>query len=342
MNCDSLIEKVEKTHALCKEEIVFLLREQACQTRLMAAADRTRRLFVGDEVHLRGLIEFSNICRQNCLYCGLRRDNAKAERYRLSAEEVFAFAEKAKACGYRTIVMQSGEDALFSVEAMTTILRRIKTLGMAITLSCGEKTYEEYKAYKEAGADRYLLRIETTDASLYGRLHPGMSFENRLLCLRDLKALGYEVGTGCLIGLPGQTMASLAEDLLFFKRIDADMIGVGPFIPNGDTPLRDAVGGDLALSLRFIALLRLLLPDINIPATTALETLDPEARITALQAGANVVMPNVTEGDYQRKYSLYPGKAGMMETPQQCRDRLGDRVLAIRRTISNGQGYRKK
>lgn len=342
MDYKILIDKAEQTHCLSETEIVALLEAEDCQQILTAAGDRVRRNFVGDAVHLRGLIEFSNICRCNCMYCGLRKDNTKVDRYRLTKEEVIDFAKKAKGYGYKTVVMQSGEDLYFSVDRMTEILREVKALDLAITLSIGEKSYEEYKAYKDAGADRYLLRIETTDKALYEKLNPGMSFDNRIRCLNDLKCLGYEVGTGCLIGLPGQTMTSLAQDLLFFKQMDADMIGVGPFIPNSDTPLGTAEGGTFSLSLRFIALLRLLLPDINIPATTAMETLDPNARVIALQSGANVVMPNVTEGDYRRKYVLYPGKICIDDSPAKCRGCISGKILSIGRTISTEFGYRQK
>lgn len=341
MDYSNLIEKAEKTHQLTKSEIITLLSNELCQEKLVAAADRVRAAFVGNDIHLRGLIEFSNICKQNCLYCGLRRENKKVERYRLSAEEILDFAKKAKDYGYKTVVMQSGEDMDFIVEKLTDILRQVKALGLAITLSIGEKTREEYAAYKEAGADRYLLRIETTDKALYEELNPGMSFENRVRCLQDLKELGYEVGTGCLIGLPNQTVESLADDILFFKSIDADMIGIGPFIPNGDTPLKDAEGGTFPMSLRFIAILRLLMPDINIPATTAMETLDKNARVIALQAGANVVMPNVTEGDYRRKYALYPGKICINDTPAKCWGCIGGKIAGIGRKISQGQGFRE-
>ncbi|MCX7781445.1 MAG: [FeFe] hydrogenase H-cluster radical SAM maturase HydE [Negativicutes bacterium] len=337
-----LIAKAEQTHELTKEEIVELLKSDTHNAELFAAADRVRAQYVGDEVHLRGLIEFSNICRQNCLYCGLRRDNTKIERYRLTPEQIIDFAAKAKNYGYKTVVLQSGEDAWFDVATMQHIIREIKALGMALTLSLGEKTREEYQAYKEAGADRYLLRIETTDRQLYEALDPGMSHENRKRCLRDLKELGFEVGTGCLVGLPGQTLASLAEDILFFKEIDADMIGVGPFIPNEDTPLRGEKGGTFTLSLKVMAITRLLMPDINIPATTAMETLDPNGRVIALKSGANVVMPNVTEGDYRRMYALYPGKICINDTPAHCRSCITGKISGIGRKVSQGHGYRQK
>lgn len=339
---EQLIAKAEQDHILDKDEIYALLKAEVSQEALLRAADRVRKRFVGDAVHLRGLIEFSNICSRNCKYCGLRRDNLRVERYRLSPDEILNFARKAKSYGYRTVVLQSGEDAHFTVERLTKLLRAIKALGLTITLSIGEKSTAEYKAYKEAGADRYLLRIETTDRRLYESMHPDMSLGNRIRCLKDLKSLGYEVGTGCLIGLPGQTLESLAEDILFFKALDADMIGIGPFIPNGDTPLGLAVNGDFSLSLRLLSIVRLLMPDINLPATTAMETLHPNARVVALQAGANVVMPNVTEGDYRRKYALYPGKITVKDTPEDCKLSISEKILGMDRKISEGYGYRTK
>lgn len=299
-----IIEKAEKTHNLSKEEIIEILKIDDYNKELFEAADRVRRAYVGDEVHLRGLIEFSNICKQNCLYCGLRRENKNIERYRLEPDTIIEFAKKAREIGYRTLVLQSGEDDYYNLERMKYIIREIKKLDVAITLSIGEKTIEEYGEYKDAGADRYLLRIETTDKANYEKLDPGMSFDNRIKCIKQLRELGYEVGTGCLIGLPNQTIESLADDIMFFKEIDADMIGVGPFIPNGDTPLKDEKGGTFELALKVMAITRLLLPDSNIPATTAMETLNKQGRIIALQSGANVAMPNVTEGEY-RKNTCY-------------------------------------
>lgn len=301
-----------------------------------------RRKYVGDEVHLRGLIEFTNNCDQNCLYCGLRHGNKNLNRYRLDPETIIQFAKNAADYGYKTMVLQSGEGNFYTREEMVHIISSIKALDVAITLSIGEKTREEYEAYKNAGADRYLLRIETTDKALYEKMSPGMSFENRVRCLRDLKELGYELGTGCLVGLPGQTLASLADDILFFKEIGADMIGVGPFIPNPDTPLAKAEGGTFEMSVKVMAITRLLLPDINIPATTAMEALNEQGRIIGLQSGANVVMPNVTEGDYRRMYALYPGKICVGDTPSHCRSCITAKIVGIGRTVSAGYGYRKK
>ncbi|MBQ2611134.1 [bacterium] len=334
----NILEKAKKYHSLEKEEIVALLKSS--DKSLFIGADEVREKYKGNEVHLRGLIEFSNICKRTCKYCGLRGENLKLERYRLSCNEIVDFAKKGASYGYKTVVLQSGEDNHFSCDDICKIVREIKNLNIAVTLSLGEKTYEEYQAYKLAGADRYLLRIETTDENLYKELHPKMSLENRKQCLDNLKKIGYETGSGCLVGLPGQTIESLADDILYFKNKDFDMIGVGPFIPNPNTPLANYEGGDFWLAIRVMAIIRLLLPDINIPATTAMETLNPNGRIIALQSGANVVMPNITEGDYRRKYEIYPGKICVGDTPKHCRQCISSKILSIGRTISNSYGFR--
>lgn len=335
-----LIEKAEKTHTLEKDELTALLRDEESTSELLAAADRTRALFVGPAVHLRALIEFSNYCRNNCCYCGIRRDNKQAQRYRLEPDEIIAHAASAAKMGYKTVVMQSGEDVYFTTDRLTKIIRAVKDMDMAVTLSIGEKTYEEYKAYKDAGADRYLLRIETTDKDLYHRLDPGMSWDNRRRCLADLKRLGYETGSGSMVGLPGQSIESIADDILFFKQIGVDMAGIGPFIPHAQTPLARARGRAFTLSLKTMALTRLLLPDINIPATTAMETLNPQGRIIALQSGANVVMPNVTTGEYRKMYELYPGKICVNDTPVHCRSCIEMKIISIGRTIGTQKGFR--
>lgn len=339
---EKILSKVKTTHNLSKDELIQILSDESINNFLFKTADEVREKYVGNEVHLRGLIEFSNICKCNCKYCGLRKDNSELERYRLSIEEAYDFAKKAKEYGYKTVVLQSGEDSYYSVERLVKLLQDIKKLDLAITLSIGERPYEEYKAFKEAGADRYLIRIETTDKELYKKMHPNMSFENRVRCLKDLKTLGYEVGTGCLVGLPEQTIESLANDILFFKEIDADMIGIGPFIPNQNTPLKDAKGGTFEMALKVMALTRILLPTINIPATTAMETLNPNGRLIALQSGANVVMPNVTEGDYRRKYEIYPGKICVGDTPAHCRGCISGKIQSIGRTVSTGYGFHKR
>lgn len=337
-----LIQKAEHTHGLSKEELVALLSNNAYDKYILEAADRTRKKYVGDEVHLRGLIEFSNICKRNCLYCGLRHGNKNIKRYRLQPAEIIELARKGKEYGYKTVVLQSGEDDFYTIDKMKQIVKGIKELDLAVTLSIGEKSFEEYKEYKEVGADRYLLRIETTDKALYEKLDPGMSHDDRKRCLKDLASLEYEVGSGIMVGLPGQTIESLADDILFFKAIGADMIGIGPFIPNEDTPLSSEKGGQFELSIKVMALTRLLLPDINIPATTAMETLNKQGRIIALQSGANVVMPNITEGEYRRLYALYPGKICVGDTPAHCRNCITGKITSIGRVVSKEYGFRKR
>ncbi len=342
LNNKDLIEKAQTSHNLSKEELISILNDESVNDFLFSAADKTREKYVGNAVHLRGLIEFSNICKCSCKYCGIQKDNHLIKRYRLDIEEIISLAREAKLYGYKTVVLQSGEDAFFTKEKMCSIISEIKKMDFAVTLSIGEKTYEEYKAYKDAGADRYLLRIETTDRNLYRAMHPGMSFENRIRCLKDLKTLGYETGTGCLVGLPGQTTESLAEDILFFKEIDADMIGLGPFIPCENTPLERDKGGTLIAALKVMALTRLLLPDINIPATTAMETLNPNGRISALQSGANVVMPNVTDNEHKKLYSIYPGKAGLGNSPEEYKNTITSKIESIGRVVSTGYGFRRR
>ena len=335
----TLLQKAQTTHTLTRGEIVTCLTYADPKT-LFAAADTVRKKYVGDGVYLRGLIEFSSYCKNDCMYCGLRRSNTKAQRYRLSPAQIVQTAQKAVGLGYKTVVLQSGEDLGFDTDTLCHLLREIKKLDVAITLSIGEKSREEYAAYKRAGADRYLLRIETTDKTLYEKLDPHMSFENRVRCLHDLKELGYEVGSGSLVGLPGQTPQSLAEDLLFFKQLPVDMAGIGPFIPHPHTPLgQEKTDGHFELSLKMMALMRLLLPDINIPATTAMETLHPQGRLLALQCGANVVMPNVTEGAYRKQYELYPGKICTGDSPAQCRGCIQTKIESIGRFISSGKGF---
>lgn len=335
-----IINKAKIEHILSKNEIISLLSSNNVDQEIFNAADEVRKKYLGDDVHLRGLIEFTNICKRNCLYCGLRRDNKNIVRYRLSEEQILDFATKAKSFGYKTIVLQGGEDDYYATDKVIRIIKGIKALELALTLSIGEKTYDEYKAFRDAGADRYLLRIETTDKKLYEKLDPGMSHDNRLSCLKNLKKLGFEVGTGVMVGLPNQTIESYADDILFFKEINADMLGIGPFIPNEDTPLKDEKGKELTMALKVMAITRLLLPDINIPATTAMESLNKNGRLMALQSGANVVMPNVTEGEYRKQYALYPGKICTGDTPAHCRGCITGKITSIGRTVSTNYGFR--
>lgn len=323
-----------------RNDIIEILKDDLNNDWLFSLADKTREEYVGNEVHLRGLIEFSNICKRQCKYCGLRCEDKFIDRYRISKENIISYAEHAVNMGYKTIVLQSGEDEYYNTDLMCEIIAGIKKLGVALTLSIGEKTYEEYKAFKEAGADRYLIRIETADKTLYNQMHPNMDFYNRVRCLEDLGRLGYEVGTGCLVGLPNQTIESLADDILFFKEINADMVGIGPFIPHPHTPLKDSATGSFTLALKVMALTRILLKDINIPATTAMETLNPNGRIIALQSGANVVMPNVTTTEYRAKYEIYPNKICINENPDKCKGCISAKIQSIGRTVSTSFGFR--
>lgn len=329
------------SHTVLDHDAIVSLLTTAPAEDLYRRADQVRHDALGDEVHLRGLIEFSNICRNDCLYCGIRRGNPRVKRYRMSDEELLETARRAAALGFQTIVLQSGEDLHFNQARMCRIIEQIKRLDVALTLSIGERDYADYKAFRDAGADRYLLRIETTDQALYHRLNPGMSWQRRHECLLMIRELGYELGSGIMVGQPGQTVASIADDLLYLKKLGIDMAGIGPFIPHPDTPLAAEAGGTLEQALRTMAVMRLLMPDINIPATTAMESLHPQGRLMALQAGANVVMPNVTEGEYRRLYELYPGKICVNDTPIQCRTCIGLKIQSIGRSIGQGRGGHK-
>lgn len=333
-----ILLKAKTHHNLEKSEIIQLLNSDGNE--LFKTADEVRQEFVGDEVHLRGLIEFTNICRQTCKYCGIRRENSKVNRYRLSKDEIISMARHGVRNGFKTLVMQGGEDSFFTKDLICEIIFEIKKMDVALTLSLGERSFEDYKAFKDAGADRYLLRIETTDKELYKSVHPGMSFENRKRCLYDLKSLGYETGTGCLIGLPGQTVESLADDILFFKELDADMVGVGPFIPHPETPFAKSSCGSFNLALKVMAITRLLLPNINIPATTAMETLSPNGRLIALQSGANVFMPNITEGVSPSKYEIYPDKSGINGAKNGIIGEINENLKVIGRYVSDTKGFK--
>ncbi len=325
-----------------KKELIDILKDNSINDELFKQADKVRKEHVGDEVHLRGLIEFSNICKCFCKYCGLRCENTNIDRYRLTQNEIVNFAKKAADMGYKTIVLQSGEDSYYTRNVLCDIISEIKKSDVALTLSVGERSYDDYKAFKDAGADRYLIRIETTDKNLYKQMHPHMDFENRVNCLKNLKKIGFETGSGCLVGLPNQTVESLADDILFFKEINADMIGIGPFLPHPQTPLKDTEQGSFTLALKVMALTRIMLPDINIPATTAMETLNPNGRLIALQSGANVVMPNVTNSEYKAKYEIYPNKICTNEAPTKCRGCIEGKIKSIGRTIATDYGFRKK
>lgn len=278
--------------------------------RLFAAANQVREACVGGDVLLRGILEFSNICERNCLYCGLRKDNRKIVRYRMEDEEIAASARQIRDAGVATLVLQSGEDSFFTALRICRLIERIKKeTGVAITLSLGERPYRDYQDFKDAGADRYLLKHETADPDLYRRLRPGLHLEDRLQSIRWLKELGFETGTGNMVGLPWQTADSLVEDITIMKEIGADMLGIGPFIAHPDTPLGRFPSGDPEPVLKVLAVARLVTRTTNIPATTALGTIDPRHRIKALMVGANVVMPDFTPDKYKKHYDIYPGKS---------------------------------
>ena len=307
---------------------------------LYAEADRVRAARVGNVVHLRGLLEFSNICRCNCAYCGLRRDNDQTVRYRLTPENIVAIACEAEQLGFLTLVMQSGEDAYFSGPCLAEIISAIKAKTcLAITLSVGERDEADYRLWREAGADRYLMRIESTDAALYRALHADGDLEKRKTCLRTLKRLGYQLGSGVMIGLPGQTWTMLARDILWLRELGAEMLGIGPFIPHPETPLAAEAGGTLEQALRLVAVLRLVFPYAHIPATTAMISLDPLGREKALQAGANVVMPAVTPTEIRPLYALYPGKVCLDDNAHKCRGCIEGRIGSIGRTVATGPGH---
>ena len=336
----SLVDQVYKNAELNKEEIKDLLAADPAELDyLLQMADQKRKEVCGDEVHLRAIIEFSSYCRQNCYYCGLRKDNEKIERYQLQKEEIIKTAQMAAELGYQTVVLQSGEDQYPAAEIAEIIKKIKKTTEMAVTLSLGERDFAAYKLWREAGADRYLLKHETADQTLYEKYHPGMSFANRIESLKYLKTIGYQIGSGVIIGLPGQTPDILAEDLLLSQDLELDMIGSGPFIPHQETPLKESKSGTVEMTLKFTALSRLLLPLAHIPATTALGTIDAEGRQKALKAGANVVMPNVTDSSYREKYQIYPEKICVNEEAGDCRQCIGGIISSLGRQVSQNKGH---
>lgn len=338
-----LVDKASQFQELSKKELVFLLKQPLEKVDyLLDKADQKRDEIFANEVHLRAIIEFSNYCRQNCFYCGLRKDNQNIERYQLKQEEIVDTAEAASEIGYKTVVLQSGEDE-YSAQEIAEIIKKIKNnTSMAVTLSLGERDFGAYKLWREAGADRYLLKHETADRELYNKYHPGMSFDNRIESLKYLKNLGYQIGSGVIIGLPGQTEEILAEDILLLKELDIDMMGAGPFIPHQQTPLKNKERGTVEMTLKFNALCRLLMPLVHIPATTALGTIDVEGRQKALKAGANVVMPNVTDSSYREKYQIYPDKICINEEAGDCRQCIGSIINSLGRYVSQTAGHSLK
>lgn len=337
-----LLEKAYQTNDLTKEEITNLLESITNEERegLYAKALQTKQDYYGNEVYLRGLIEFSNYCRQDCLYCGIRASNAKVERYRLTPGEILACCDKGYELGYRTLVLQSGEDLWYTDEILVALLNEIKKRypEVAITLSIGERRVATYQSLYASGADRFLMRHETASKELYEKLHPTMRFENRRDCLSALKEIGYQVGAGFMVGLPGQTFADLAEDLRYLKELRPDMIGIGPFIPHSETPLGKEKGGTIEDTLVMVALARLLIPESLIPATTALGTLHPQGRELALKAGANVVMPIITPTSVRKQYSLYENKICGDEQPEDCRYCIERRIKTAGFEVNLGRG----
>lgn len=303
---NSIFKLSEENNNFKKENLIKLL--QSDDEELYSFADKIRAQHKGKNIHLRALIEYTNICKCNCLYCGLRCANKNITRYRMTTDEILNCVENAVNNNFKTIVLQGGEDSFFTKNKIIEIIKEIKKYDVALTLSIGEWDFESLKAFKDNGADRYLLRIETTNKDLYKTMHPNMSFEKRVQCLKDIKSLGYETGTGSLVGLPNQTIESLADDILFFKEIDADMVGIGPLIPHPDTPLAKENSNNFDLALKVMALTRIMLPQANIPATTAMETIKENGRILALNSGANIIMPNFTDVEYRKNYAIYPNK----------------------------------
>jgi biotin synthase len=338
--------------ALDRPEILRWLTETRSEmlNDLWREADRVRKEHVGDEVHLRGLVEISNHCLRQCHYCGLRANNREVTRYRMTADEIIACAKQARDFGYGTVVLQAGEDEGLTLDAVAQIVKRIKAeAAVAVTLSLGERTVDELRAWHGAGADRYLLRFETSNSELFSRMHPprGGQRPSRMDLLRQLGPLGYEVGSGVMIGIPGQSYEDLANDLELFRDLDLDMIGVGPFIAHPATPFgqaeataaADQVPASELMTYKMIALARLLCPDANIPSTTALATLNiAEGRELGLRRGANIVMPNMTPPEYRVYYEIYPAKACIRETSDMCNRCITGRIEKLGRAIGKGEG----
>ena len=342
-----LIDKLARQHDLSDAELLALItaKDENTNALLAAAADKIRRQYYGDAVYIRGLIEFTNYCRNNCYYCGIRAGNSHAQRYRLTQEEILGCCREGYALGFRTFVLQGGEDPYFTDERICAIVAAIRAQhpDCAITLSIGEKPRASYRAYFDAGANRYLLRHETADPAHYALLHPdSMSLENRKRCLFDLKEIGYQVGSGFMVGSPYQQPRNLLSDLRFLQRLQPDMIGIGPYITHAQTPFKSQPSGTLTQTLRMLSLLRLLFPYALLPATTALGTIDPNGRELGLQAGGNVVMPNLSPVGVRKLYELYANKICTGEEAAQCRGCLEARVRAAGYRIVTDRGDVKR
>lgn len=346
MKNTELIEKLYNDSDLTDGELKQLIKNRSEKDfQLLAEKARLRcEQEYGNQVFIRGLIEFSSYCKNNCLYCGLRRDNKNAERYRLTQDDIISCCENGYKLGFRTFVLQGGEDGFYTDEIFSEIITRIKSEfpDTAITLSLGERSFDSYKRLFEAGADRYLLRHETADKEHYGKLHPKeMSFEHRMNCLRQLREIGYQTGCGFMTGSPFQTTDCIVKDLRFIKEFKPHMVGIGPFIPHKDTPFGKEKAGTLELTLYLLAIIRLLLPKVLLPATTALGTISPTGREQGIRAGANVVMPNLSPISVRKKYSLYDNKICTGEEAAECAECLKRRIMSAGREMVVSRGDSK-
>lgn len=306
-----LTDRIVADGELSDDEWRFLIEGDYDRQLLYDEADKVRRQYYGAEVYIRGLIEISSFCKNDCLYCGIRRSNGNAERYRLSKEDILACCEQGYGLGFRTFVLQGGEDISFTTKQVAGIVRKIKKRypDCAVTLSLGEREREDYEEWYQAGADRYLLRHETASKDHYQKIHPSeLCYEHRVQCLWNLKQIGYQTGCGFMVGSPYQGTEELIADMRFLRELQPHMVGIGPFIPHHDTPFGECIQGDLAQTLTMLALTRLILPKALIPATTALGTIHPQGREWGLKAGANVVMPNLSPPGVRGQYSLYDNK----------------------------------
>ena len=343
----NLIDKLEKEHSLALEEYEFLLDNFSLEVYEYARekAEKTRINVYGKDVYIRGLIEISNICKNNCLYCGIRRDNKNCSRYRLTEEDILSCCDEGYLLGFRTFVLQGGEDGYFTDEVLCSIISKIKSKypDCAVTLSLGERSKESYKALFNAGADRYLLRHETADSKHYGKLHPKeLKFENRIECLKNLKEIGFQVGCGFMVGSPYQTNKNLAKDLKFIEEFSPEMCGIGPFLTHKDTPFADKKSGSFEMTLYCLAIVRLIKPNILLPSTTALGTIRPNGREMGILAGANVVMPNLSPLAVRKKYMLYDNKISTDEESAQSKEKLEKRMESIGYKIVTHRGDFKK
>lgn len=328
---DKLYQDTQLTEAEYKELLELHTDKEIAEYGFELARKRQKETF-GNEVYTRGLIEISNYCKNDCIYCGIRRSNQNAERYRLSEEEILSCCENGYALGFRTFVLQGGEDGYYTDDLLEDLLHKIKAAypDCAITLSLGERSRESYERLYTAGADRYLLRHETANEAHYGKLHPAeMSLKNRKQCLYTLKEIGYQVGCGIMVGSPYQTIDNVVEDLAFMKTFNPHMVGIGPFIPQKDTPFGEMEPGSLEMTLFLLAVIRLMLPKVLLPATTALGTIHSRGRELGILAGGNVVMPNLSPVKVRKKYALYDNKICTGEEAAECRGCLGNRMESI-------------